>query len=213
MPDRVKKKPARIIAPKQERSAVTVKAIEQAIDELIAENGLDALTAQDAAKRAGVSSGTLYQYFRTREALIAGWELRRMQNSMSELQAIVADALALTHPRPIDDLVWTLSYKGALLVFQHVRHAGTTADFLSDLRERLALADGMIASFAAAAEGSRERARLIPKDLAVAVSVAVHATCFTAYARSQGERSDEGQDALAREIADMVTRYLVRPAP
>ena len=206
---RIPKKAARIVAPKQERSAVTVRAIEQATDELVAERGLDALTAQDAAKRAGVSPGTLFRYFRTRAALISDWEVRSLRVSVSQLFAIVEDTL--TRPQPMDVVIWGLSYKAALLVFQYLRHAAKPEDRFDALRERLVLIEGAVTTFAAAAEASPERSRLIPNDVPLAMSVAVHATSFTAYGRALSEHSEEQEDVFAREIADMVTRYLVRP--
>ena len=56
--------------PRQRRSRVTVDAIIEATLQILAKGGVAALNTTRAAERAGVSVGTLYQYFPTREALL-----------------------------------------------------------------------------------------------------------------------------------------------
>jgi AcrR family transcriptional regulator len=56
--------------PKQERSQATVEAILSATAHILTENGYDQLTTNRVAERAGVSIGSLYQYFPNKEALI-----------------------------------------------------------------------------------------------------------------------------------------------
>lgn len=57
-------------APSQRRSQLTVDAIVEAAQLLVAEEGPRALSTRRIADRAGVSIGTLYQYFPHREAII-----------------------------------------------------------------------------------------------------------------------------------------------
>ncbi|HEU4427279.1 MAG TPA: helix-turn-helix domain-containing protein, partial [Myxococcota bacterium] len=56
--------------PKQERSRRLVEAIVEAAQIVLAESGPDALTTVNVAQRAGVSVGSLYQYFAGRDALL-----------------------------------------------------------------------------------------------------------------------------------------------
>lgn len=57
-------------APSQSRSRSTVEAIKQAARELVAAEGFSSSTSTTViAERAGVSIGSLYQYFPTREAI------------------------------------------------------------------------------------------------------------------------------------------------
>ncbi len=60
----------RIRKPQQERSRVTVDAILEAAAQVMREHGADALSTGAVAKRAGVSIGTLYQYFADKEAIL-----------------------------------------------------------------------------------------------------------------------------------------------
>ena len=69
-----KKRAARINArkfPRQERSKVMVEAILEAAAEVFAELGYARTTTNKIAERAGVSVGSLYQYFPNKDALVA----------------------------------------------------------------------------------------------------------------------------------------------
>ncbi|MFA5629951.1 MAG: TetR/AcrR family transcriptional regulator [Porticoccaceae bacterium] len=56
-------------APRQRRSRSTVESIKQAALELAAQEGFTELNTTQIAERAGVSKGSLYQYFSNREAI------------------------------------------------------------------------------------------------------------------------------------------------
>ena len=56
--------------PIQARAAVTVEAIEEATIQVLLAGGLDLLTTNRVAKRAGVSVGTLYQYYPNKQSLL-----------------------------------------------------------------------------------------------------------------------------------------------
>jgi len=58
--------------PRQERARETVAAILGAAAQLIAEGGYAATSTNRIAARAGVSIGSLYQYFPNKEAILAG---------------------------------------------------------------------------------------------------------------------------------------------
>ena len=56
--------------PLQERSTVTVEAIFEATAQILVESGMDRFNTDRVAKRAGVSIGTLYQYFPNKQTLV-----------------------------------------------------------------------------------------------------------------------------------------------
>ena len=56
--------------PLQSRSAVTVEAIFEATVQVLLRDGLEKLTTTKIAERAGVSVGTLYQYYPHKQALL-----------------------------------------------------------------------------------------------------------------------------------------------
>jgi AcrR family transcriptional regulator len=57
--------------PKQLRSRAIVEAIVEAGRQLLAEEGAGSLTTNRIAERAGVSIGSLYRYFRNKQAILA----------------------------------------------------------------------------------------------------------------------------------------------
>jgi AcrR family transcriptional regulator len=56
--------------PRQERAQATVEAILTATTHILTESGYDQFTTNRVAERAGVSIGSLYQYFPNKDALI-----------------------------------------------------------------------------------------------------------------------------------------------
>lgn len=57
--------------PQQRRSLVTIDTIFEATIQVLLANGLDGITTIQIAERAGVSVGSLYQYFPNKRALLA----------------------------------------------------------------------------------------------------------------------------------------------
>ena len=57
--------------PRQARARASVEAILEAAARILEAEGLDRLNTNRVAERAGVSIGTLYQYFPTKEAILA----------------------------------------------------------------------------------------------------------------------------------------------
>lgn len=68
MPARKSFKPRK--TPRQTRSAATIEAIFEATLQILGAEGASRLTTTRVAERAGVSVGTLYQYFPNKEALL-----------------------------------------------------------------------------------------------------------------------------------------------
>lgn len=73
--------------PVQARSAVTVDAIFEATIQVLLDGGLERLTTTRVAERAGVSVGTLYQYFPNKEALLAGALERHLLTVVEAVEA------------------------------------------------------------------------------------------------------------------------------
>ena len=83
--------------PRQERSRDTVAVLMTATERVLVERGYDALTTTRVAAVAGVSVGSLYQYFPGREALVAELLRRRAEATAARLEASVA----ATRGRPL----------------------------------------------------------------------------------------------------------------
>lgn len=75
--------------PRQPRSEATVEAILEAAFQLLEQDGLEALTTNHIAERAGVSVGTLYQYFGGKQAILAELAQRRAQAARERIAELV----------------------------------------------------------------------------------------------------------------------------
>jgi AcrR family transcriptional regulator len=74
--------------PRQERARATVAAILAAAAETFAERGYAGTTTNRIARRAGVSIGSLYQYFPNKDALLAGL----MEQHREQIHSVVEES-------------------------------------------------------------------------------------------------------------------------
>lgn len=79
--------------PKQQRAKATVDAIIEAATQLLLEVGYTAVTTNHIAERAGVSIGSLYEYFPAKESIYAELKSRRLFGWFHEL---------IAEPRPTE---------------------------------------------------------------------------------------------------------------
>src|SRR5215469_766668 len=85
----------------QERSRATVDALIEATARILVREGFDRASTNRIAEVAGVSVGSLYQYFPGKEALVAAVILRHNQ----EIMHLVRGALAEVAAQPIEQAV------------------------------------------------------------------------------------------------------------
>lgn len=194
---------------KQQRSRVTIDAILEATARIVGQVGLDRATTNRIAELAGVSIGSLYQYFPGKEALLAALierEARADLDAMRDAFLAVAD---LPLAAAIDHVV-------AVLVARHARHPAlyrwmlTYAPGLGQHPKiRTIAADGraMLRDLFGARRAelpARVEPALAALLLGSAVEAGVHAAIF--------ERPTALADgSLARELAVLCRAYLGLP--
>ena len=82
-------------SPRQGRARATVDAMLEAAERLIGERGVLGFTTNHAAELAGVSIGSLYQYFPSKESLLTGLLLRRRGDRVAALAEALTEAVEL----------------------------------------------------------------------------------------------------------------------
>ncbi len=90
------KKPNRLIPlkkPQQRRSRVTYDAILEATTQILIERGYAATTTNHIAKRAGISIGSLYQYFSNKEAIVVDLLQRHIVGGPAHMKSNIIQAL------------------------------------------------------------------------------------------------------------------------
>lgn len=78
--------------------ALTVEAILEAAARILERSGPAALTTNHVAELAGVSIGSLYQYFPNKEALVGALQDRYAEDTLARVRAVIDDA-------PLDVLI------------------------------------------------------------------------------------------------------------
>jgi AcrR family transcriptional regulator len=91
-------------SPLQQRSSATVEAILEATIQVLLKEGKERLTTTRVADRAGVSVGTLYQYFPNKSSLLQA-TLRR---HMDEIAETIRQVCAEQRGKPITEMVTAL---------------------------------------------------------------------------------------------------------
>jgi AcrR family transcriptional regulator len=77
--------------PQQARAQETVRAILEATVQILDQEGLDAATTTRIAEAAGVSIGSLYQYFSHRDAILGALQDREFQRTLAVVEQVLAD--------------------------------------------------------------------------------------------------------------------------
>jgi AcrR family transcriptional regulator len=121
-------------APRQPRSADTVAAIVEAAARILETRGLDGFNTNAVAERAGVSVGSLYQYFPGKEALIAALSARERGRLAAEIASAARPAAGQTLPGALRHL--------ARVAIQRQLDRPALARVLDFEEQRLVLDDG-----------------------------------------------------------------------
>jgi len=194
--------------PRQVRAAVTVDAIVVAAERVLARGGLDALTTNRVAEVAGVSIGSVYQYFPDKDAIVAALIERYLGQYYGAFSSILDAAAAM----PLE-----LATEGVLRAAMQV-FAGQ-AKIHGTLYERM-FALGMTPAFqrvleryvARIAEYLGARTDVAVASPEVAAFLVFHAAEGIARAVAMAGRTPGQDDLHISELCRMIVGYL-RPEP
>jgi AcrR family transcriptional regulator len=194
--------------PRQSRSRVTVSVILDAAVRIFEQEGSDAATTSRIAEVAGVSVGTLYQYFGNRDAILAALQNREFERASAMLERVLASSSGVAG-RDVAHAVITELFKlyraapalHRVLAVEGLRVTPTERVLAFDAR-----AVGAIKAFLAFAGAGIRRHNVDAAAFVVYQSVRA---VMLAYLFERPSGIDD--PALTEELADLVERYLVEP--
>jgi AcrR family transcriptional regulator len=195
---------------KQSRAQDTIDVILTATDRELTRVGLAEATTRDIARVAGVSIGTLYRYFPTKDALFLALLQRRWDEETQALGEVLArlGAGRASLRKTIEEVVlWTIAAIDRTLA-RYRTHGDVEAGFV------LWTGPDKVAGVARVLATALEpfRARLWPEDLELAAIVVVRAVLLLGRVGRRDYTKAFEEGAFAREVAQLVIRYLVRPS-
>jgi AcrR family transcriptional regulator len=130
--------------PLQERARATVEAILEATARVLREQGYDGLTTNKAAEAAGVSVGSLYQYFPGKEALVTALLLRFAERQQSAFLEALAGVATAPIPVVIDAVLETLTEQAdadpelGLVLMNQIPRVGELGQLIAYNEEKIA---------------------------------------------------------------------------
>lgn len=192
----------------QERSRLTVDALIEATARILMKEGYDRASTNRIADAAGVSIGSLYQYFPGKEALVAAVIDRHTQGMMQ----VVRNALVKVAMRPIEEAARELvrvmidahrvNPKLHRVLVEQVPRVGRLDNIQAIDREAYALVRTYL-------EAHRDELGILDTDMAAFVCVTtVEALTHAAVVHHREVLSDERANAFVDEVTALILRYL-----
>jgi AcrR family transcriptional regulator len=192
----------------QQRSRATVDALVEATARILVKEGFDKASTNRIAEVAGVSVGSLYQYFPGKEALVAAVIERHQQEIMQTVRGELADVLAQPVETAVRKLVAVavkahrVNPRLHRVLAEQIPRVGKLEKLETFDRENYTL-------FRTYLENHRDELRVDDLELASFVCVtSIEALTHTAVLHLGKMLSDERMDALIDEGARLVTGYL-----
>ncbi|MEQ1864793.1 MAG: TetR/AcrR family transcriptional regulator [Micropepsaceae bacterium] len=191
--------------PEQDRSRATVDVIVDAAARILVKHGYDAFTTNRVAEKAGVSIGSLYQYFPNKDALLS--EL--MRRHTSDLERGVEQMAAHAQNAPLAEVVRAaIEHNVQSHLIDPALHRVLSEEVprLGKLDWQAAFADRMTSRVRAVLEA--RRAEIVVPDLDLAVYM-VTSTVETVIHNAVTQRpQDLRSGALAEELTRMIVSFL-----
>ena len=194
----------------QERSRATVDALVESTARILVREGFDKASTNRIAEVAGVSVGSLYQYFPGKEALVAAVIERHQQEIMQTVRGELAEIVTLPLEQGVRRLVAAavkahrVDPKLHRVLAEQIPRVGKLENVETFNRENFVL-------FRSYLESHRGEIRVADLDLASFVCVtSIEALTHNAVLHHSRMLSDEAMEALVDESARLVVGYLTR---
>src|SRR6516164_4078937 len=195
----------------QERSRLTVNAISEATARVLMTEGYDRASTNKIAAVAGVSIGSIYQYFPSKEALVAAVSERHSH----EVLQLMRNALVKVAARPIEVAArefvsvaidaHRVNPKLHRVLAEQVPRIGRLENGEAINRDVYALIRGYL-------DAHRDEIDVADLDLAAFICVTtVEALTHTAVLHRPDVLTDGKAEQFVDDVTDVVVRYLQKP--
>jgi AcrR family transcriptional regulator len=192
----------------QDRSRATVDALVEATARILVREGFDKASTNRIAEVAGVSVGSLYQYFPSKESLVAAVTERHQREIRRTVEGELAEVFALPVAKAMHKLV-ALAVKAHRVDPKLHRVLAEQIPRVGKLEDRESVSRQDFALFRTYLERHRDEIRVADLELASFVCVtAIEALTHNAVLHYSKMLSDEKMAALIEEGARLVTGYL-----
>lgn len=192
----------------QERSRATVDALVEATARLLVREGFDRASTNRIAEEAGVSIGSLYQYYPSKEALVAAVIDRHNHELMQVARGALAEAAALPLEQAVRKLVAVAIEAHRIdprlhrVLAEQIPRTGRLRKLQTFNRQYYAFFEDFL-------EGHRDEFRTVDLGLASFVCVtSIEALTHTAVLHRSEMLSDRKAGTLVDEATRLVMRYL-----
>jgi AcrR family transcriptional regulator len=193
----------------QDRSRATVDTLIEATARILVKEGFDKASTNRIAEKAGVSVGSLYQYFPGKEALVAAVMERHSQELIQVARGVLAAVAKLPMEQAIRKLVTTaleahrIDPKLHRVLAEQIPRTGKLEHIEAFNRENYTL-------FRTYLEAHRNEFRAVDLGLAAFVCVtSIEALTHTAVLyHSEMLSNDATTEALVDEATRLIVRYL-----
>ena len=191
--------------PLQRRSQETVDAILSATAQVLVKRGYEGANTNRIAEAAGVSVGSLYQYFPSKEALVTALIERHSESIWRLIVESTAKVAAAPLPEAVREVIGAIFAAHAVdpklsrVLREQVPRVGALRQ-MNEINQRcIALVHGNL---------DTRRGEIVPRDTALAAYVIVHIVDALAHAALE-RPADLANGALLDETTAVVLRYLI----
>lgn len=191
--------------PKQDRSKTTVDAILEAVTHIIDKEGPLGLNTNKIAERAGVSVGSLYQYFKNKESIIEAILLRMTEKNLNTFEQKLAQSADIINIHSIIQVIVQSQFdniqgmgKLSSVLFEYAPQVLSPSHFKKTDERIIKFLTDKTTEF---------KIELRPTNIQNAFFICSQAVRGVMFMTILSRPSEERQ-ALVDELVDMLTTYL-----
>lgn len=196
--------------PRQDRSRETVEALLQACAHILVRDGYEKASTNRVAERAGVSIGSLYQYYPSKEAIVASLIERQLEAD----RTLIVEHINSSKSRPFAERI-------ELLVETLLKTFTTDPHLRKVLHEEVPRVGRLDRIYALKADIGKlliDHIRshpdpIKPKDLELAIFLLVNAVYAILHAVAIRATQGMSIQDLAPELTNLIMGYLVKDPP